>query len=143
MEAQQYHYQYQTHNDANSAPLSLSYSPSQLHSYDQSTQPYYAYHHHHFNQPQQREDYSSYYYPDYSNSYTTHHAQNDPTSIHPPGVPFPAETQQSHLQNSQSLYHQHGVSAAQPPPSQAYMLNSIVTSQWRGEDVLSYGIISK
>ncbi|KAL2892466.1 Zinc finger matrin-type protein 3 [Bienertia sinuspersici] len=112
MEAQQqYHYQYQPQNDA---LASQPYDPSQIQSYDQSTQAYYAYHHpsNQYNQPHQP-DYSSYYYQDYANSY-----QTDPNSIHPPGVPI---SDQTHVQNPQNLYYPHGVVASQPPPPQGFL----------------------
>ncbi|XP_050107680.1 uncharacterized protein LOC126586774 isoform X1 [Malus sylvestris] len=102
------------------------YDPSRIQCYDQSYQSYYPYNH-----PQQydhQQQYQPYYNPtpttttsqDYATSYdaTAHHHQyhHEPTSIHPPGVPIPAEQPQTadpdptHLRNA---YYPHGVAEDQ------------------------------
>lgn len=118
MEAQQ-HYQYYPQNET---LTSQSYDPSQIQSYDQSTQAYYAYHHPsttHYNQHQHQQDYSSYYYQDYATSYQTQ-LQTDPNSIHPPGVPISVDSQQTLVQNPQNLYYPHGIVASQPTSRQGF-----------------------
>ncbi|KNA03345.1 hypothetical protein SOVF_210110 isoform A [Spinacia oleracea] len=115
---QQYQYQYQPQTTETLTPQAYD-SSTQIQSYDHSNQAYYAaYQQQQYAsnpyQEQQQQDYSSYYYPDYSTSYH----QMDPNSIHPPGVvPVSADSQQTHLQNTQNVYYPHGVVASQPPPS--------------------------
>ncbi|GAB4844331.1 hypothetical protein Ancab_037695 [Ancistrocladus abbreviatus] len=96
----QYHYQQQQQQDSVAQP----YDASQVQSYHQSTQAYYAAYHHHTQNHQN--DFSYYYTNDYSNSYQFQHPQN---LIHVPGIPIPGATQQTQLQNHQNMY--------QPPPA--------------------------
>ncbi|KAF3440034.1 hypothetical protein FNV43_RR18312 [Rhamnella rubrinervis] len=85
----------------------------QLHAYDHSSQSYYSYNQH----PHPSYDQYSYYHSsqDYTNYYTPQQLQQEPTSIHPPGVPIPpepansAEPTNAHMQNRQNAYYPHGV----------------------------------
>ncbi|XP_015889413.3 uncharacterized protein LOC107424192 [Ziziphus jujuba] len=95
-----------------------AYDSSQLQAYDHSTQAYYAYNPH--QQPQASYDQYAYYHSsqDYSVAYAQQQSQQqfhqEPTSIHPPGVPIPpassqsAEPAQTHLQRQQNAYYPHG-----------------------------------
>lgn len=94
-----------------------AYGSSQLQAYDHSSQAYYAYDPH--QQPQASYDQYSYYHSqDYSIAYAQQSQQQfhqEPTSIHPPGVPILpkssqlAEPEQAHLQSQQNAYPPHGV----------------------------------
>ncbi|KAJ7962100.1 Zinc finger protein like [Quillaja saponaria] len=88
------------------------YDPSQIRSYDQSSQAYYGY-----NQ-QYNQHYPYYPSHDYTNSYaqqTYQQFQQEPSLIHPPGVPIPSQQSQTsgpghtHMQNQQNVYYPPGV----------------------------------
>lgn len=85
----------------------------QLQAFDHLSQAYYSYNQH----PHPSYDQYSYHHSsqDYTNSYTQQQFQQEPTSIHPPGVPIPpepansAEPADAHMQNQQNAYYPHGV----------------------------------
>ena len=95
-ESQQYHRNHHHHHQQQQQEF---YDSSQFQPYGHSSQSYYPYNTH------------NHHYP-YYHSYTQH-TQNqfhqEPTSIHPPGVPIPPETapstgsEQTHLENQQQL----------------------------------------
>ncbi|PQM40707.1 uncharacterized protein Pyn_02808 [Prunus yedoensis var. nudiflora] len=114
---QQYQ-QYQQQQQQQEA--AAAYDPSRIQAYDHSYQSYYPYNHHQQQYEYDHHQYQQYYNPtqDYRNSYDTtttttqHQFHQEPTSIHPPGVPIPPEPPhnsdpgQTHLQNA---YYAHGV----------------------------------
>ncbi|BFG21659.1 hypothetical protein CerSpe_079330 [Prunus speciosa] len=116
---QQYQ-QYQQQQQQQEAAAAAAYDPSRIQAYDHSYQSYYPYNHHQQQYEYDHHQYQQYYNPtqDYRNSYDTtttttqHQFHQEPTSIHPPGVPIPPEPPhnsdpgQTHLQNA---YYAHGV----------------------------------
>ncbi|XP_057979746.1 uncharacterized protein LOC131165740 [Malania oleifera] len=84
--------------------------PSQAQAYDQSMQAYYAYYQ--YGQYSNPNQYPYYPHQDYAHAYQQ---QQEPTSIHPPGVPIPPAptntmgTEQTHFQDQQNAYYPHGV----------------------------------
>ncbi|XP_049410271.1 RNA polymerase II degradation factor 1-like isoform X11 [Solanum stenotomum] len=148
-----------------------SYNPSRFQAYDR--QSYYSnyqdphqqqqpqiYHHqqqqqqpqHHHQQPQQQ--YSSYYPPNYSNSYPPQHPQahqqwnHQEPPIHPPGVsiqPFSASHGQPHFQlpNQQNGYHlpqrTDGIGLGMNPVAALAQLNQLAGSVGAAERLTATG----
>ncbi|CAB4269631.1 unnamed protein product [Prunus armeniaca] len=113
---QQYQQQQQQQQEQQAA---AAYDPSRIQAYDHSYQSYYPYNHQQQQYEYDQHQYQQYYNPtqDYRNSYDTttttqHQFHQEPTSIHPPGVPIPpepphnADPGHTHLQNA---YYAHGV----------------------------------
>ncbi|KAL8129140.1 hypothetical protein V2J09_018295 [Rumex salicifolius] len=109
-ESQQYQQYYQHYQQPHQQQPHQQQEATNPSAYDPSTQSYYASVQQYNpipHQPQEAQtDYSSYYYPDYSNSYQSH-VTTDPNSTHPPGVTIPAEMPQTHAQNHRDLYFRH------------------------------------
>lgn len=98
---QYHHHQYQPQQQEEAAAVAAPYDPSTIQAYDHSYQPYYSSY-----DPHQHYQYYNPTSQDYANSYNTNpQFHQEPTSIHPPGVPVPAPPQTAdsdpaHLQNA-------------------------------------------